>query len=358
MIWIRNCEKIVSKLKTVITTILVILSLWCAIFYSKECKNGIINGMSFCVSVLIPSLFIFMVIASYISDSTFADFLSRILKKPTLVILNLPPVCSSVILLSIIGGYPVGARCVANLYKNKSISKDVANKLSMMAVCSGPGFVINYVGCALLNSKQAGVILFISQFISYVFVMLVCSRLIKTKCDYVDIDDTKHKKTGLVDAVCDGCKSTVNMCAMVILFSALISICETVFKDFPVLLDYVCALLEVTYACNKLSHIYSLTALSFIVGFGGICVHFQIFSALKDVGINKGLFFLFRILQGISSAVATYILLILFNPVTEVFSTVEQTTATSSTTILGSIALIVTAVCFLNSMHYTKIIRR
>lgn len=358
MMWIKNGDKICEKLKTILEIVLILVSIWCAIFYSKECKEGIINGISFCTSVLIPSLFIFMVIAPYVANSNVNDVVAKILKNPMTKLFKLPPMSTGAILLSIIGGYPVGAGCVANLYSNKAINKAEAKKLSMIAFCSGPGFVINYVGCALLNSKQAGIILFVSQLVAYFTTMIVCCAVYKSEYDFNCKISYHNNKANIVNAVADGTKATVNMCAMVILFSALISICDCVFKDYQKLCDFVCALLEVTTACSRLKDAYSLVTLSFIIGFGGLCVHFQIFCALKDIGINKMLFFLFRIMQGITSAFATYILLILFNPVIEVFSTVNKTTATSSTTLLGSLMLIITAVCFLNSLHYTNLTRR
>ena len=357
MIWIKNKDIIIRYIKNSFSVFAVCVGIFCALTYSKECSDGIKKGIIFCTTVLVPALFIFMILAQYISNSAISGIICRIFDKLSQKLLRLPSICTNVLLLSLIGGYPVGARCISTLYKNHCISKDAASKLSMMAVCSGPGFVITFVGQALLSNKVSGMILFVSQCVSFFVICLICTVCIKDKGDSTTNIPNKNYST-FVDSVAEGCVATINMCAMVIFFCAVISICDSVFYNTPVLLDILCALLEVTSACERLSTRYPLYVTSFIIGFGGICVHCQIFSALKNIKIKKRTFFLFRILQGIISAFVTYILLMLINPHTEVFSTQSKVCFDNASTVWGSIALIFTAICFLNSIKYSKHIRR
>jgi hypothetical protein len=120
----------------------------------KECKNGIVNGLIICVSNLVPSLFLYMILASYISGSKISLYIGAILGKPVTKLLKLPKSSASAILLSLIGGYPVGAKCVANAYKNNLLTKSQAKKLSLITVCSGTGFTLNFVGLSLYNNKK------------------------------------------------------------------------------------------------------------------------------------------------------------------------------------------------------------
>lgn len=354
---IKKYDKTLNHLKKATSLLITVAAIFVAIAYSKECSQGIKNGLTFCFSVLIPSLFIFMIVAQYTANSKISTIIGIILQKPSQKILGLSGVCSGVLILSLIGGYPVGARCIASLYKNRSISKGTASKLSMMAVCSGPGFVLNFVGQAMLSNKSAGAILFASQVTSFIVLCFICSKVMKCDDTGAIIVPTKKYKT-FVESVNDGCVATINMCAMVLLFSAIIAVCDCIFKDNKSLSDLLCATLEVTTACKRLCTKAPLYVTSFIIGFGGICVHCQVFSALKDIGINKTLFFLFRILQGILAACTTYILLILINPHIEVFSTTKTVYYDNASTIWGSVALILTAICFVNSVKLSKHIRR
>lgn len=357
MLWIKNQDKIKKIISSFWSVVLTISCIFCAIKFSSECRDGIIRGLSFCVTILIPSLFIFMVIAQYVANSKTATILGKIFSPITTSLLKLPKESSSVLILSLIGGYPIGARCISSLYQNGSINEAQAKKLSLIAVNSGPGFVLNFVGSALLKNEKAGAILLFSQVIAFFIVALIVGRFYKIKDESIATRQSKNK-SNIVEAVESGCKATINMCAMVIAFSAVISVCDSVLKDFPTLCDAVACILEVTTACNRMCGKYPLHLISFAIGFSGICVHFQIYSALKSIRINKLLFFLIRILQGITASITTYILLILFPITSEVFSTVEKAQPSTTAPIWGCCALILTAVCFLNSLSNAKLKRR
>ena len=357
MIWIKNQENCKNKLKLLFKTALTVCVIICAVKFSPQCRDGIISGLSLCMTVLIPSLFVFMVIAQYVANNKVTFLFESLLYPVTTKLLKLPKESSAVILLSLIGGYPIGARCIATLYKSDLINEEQAKKLSLIAVSSGPGFVLNYIGSALLDNKQAGIILFASQIIAFLVVAVLIGRVYKIK-DENTLVLKKHTTSSIVDAVESGTKATANMCAMVIAFSALISVFDYLLCDYPVLCDAVSCILEVTTACNRISHKYPLYIISFAVGFSGLCVHFQIFSSLKGIRVNRFVFFLCRIIQGITASVATYILLIIFPLTDEVFSTVEIVKHSTSAPLWGCCALILTAVCFLNSLSKTKLKRR
>ena len=85
-----------------------------------------------------------------------------------------------------------------------------------------------------------------------------------------------------------------------------------------------------------------------MAGFGGICVHFQIFSVLGNLKINKITFFCYRIIQGILTAAFTYIGMLIFYDTKSVFSvgTVSGGSVYGGTALSG-IVLTELMVCFL-----------
>ena len=335
----------------------ILVLIYCAVTYSAQLTQGVKKGLVMCTTTLVPSLFVFLIISSYITSGRCADVLSVILDKPSKKLLKISGTNLCVLLISMIGGYPVGAICIKSLYKTQRISKAQAQKLSLMAVCSGVGFVTSFVGNTLLKNKTLTMILFISVVVSYVFVVFVCHLLIKVDSESNTIFQFQNN-SDIVKAVENGCKATMNMCAMVMLFSAVISVFGKIFSTHDVISDIICILLEVCTACETSVSNYPLYVTSFVIGFGGICVHFQIFSILKDIGVNKGLFFFVRIIQGITCAVTTYILLIFIEPKVSVFSTTTEIIPENSTTVWGSVALMLTAVCFLNSIKFSNNHRR
>lgn len=339
----------------VITTIIVMI--YCAVNYNTQLTQGVKNGLVMCTTNLIPSLFVFLVISSYITSGRCADAISRLLDTPSQKALKMSGTCVSVLLISMIGGYPVGAACIKTLYESKRISKEQAKKLSMMSVCSGVGFVTSYVANTLIKDRTITTIIFASVIISYIFVCIMCHIFIKTDCTSETIIPIQNN-IGVVKAVENACKATINMCAMVMLFSAIICVLNDILSSHSLMCDAICMLLEVCTACTISTSQYPLYITSFVIGFGGICVHFQIFSLLKEIEMNKLLFFLIRILQGIISATVTYILLIFIEPKVSVFSSTRDVVWGNSTTVWGSVALMLTAVCFLNSIKFSSNHRR
>ena len=347
-----------QKRKIIFTLLISVTAIFFAIHYSKECSNGIIKGLSFCIQVLLPSLFLYMVIASYIVRNGVADLICKPFGKLTGFLFKIPPVGLVPVTLSLIGGYPIGAKCINTMYEKNILTENQAEKCAYIAVAAGPGFLINYMGYALLNNKSAGNILLISQTTALIITGIIVSRIVK--CDTCSNKATRSygEKNIFVNSVKDGSTGALSMCAMVVVFSALIEITDSVIKN-ETLKDIICAFLEITTGCNRMCGKYPLYVVAFFVGFSGLCVHFQIFAALKFVNIKKIKFIAFRFISGIIMLAITYILLKVMPQYAATFSTVQDyKNAATSTTIWGASALLICAVCFLSSVNFSENKRR
>ena len=98
------------------------------------------------------------------------------------------------------------------------------------------------------------------------------------------------------------------ICAFVVLFSAFTEIFCSHITDENIQKPFL-ILTEVCNAVTAVSKDLPIEVVAFSAGFGGLCVHFQIFSALVDIKVNKLLFFFCRILQGFITALLTHCLL-------------------------------------------------
>lgn len=102
--------------------------------------------------------------------------------------------------------------------------------------------------------------------------------------------------------------SIFRVCALICVFSALLSVLQTYLGNSPIYYIF-SALLEIgngTSICASLFKVnpaLSLSLCAFACAWSGICVHFQIFSSLKSIKINKIYFVFFKLLQGILCAV-------------------------------------------------------
>ena len=348
----KRCFKWISQITGVV------FGIYLCLRYASECSRGILNGILFCIEVLVPSLFFFMALSAYIVKSGMMLPMTKPFDRLTKKLFGLPYPALAVILLAVIGGYPIGARCAAMMYEQGQLTADQAKKTVYTAVCAGPGFLINFVGRAMLGCPDVGVLLLTAQTFSLLIIGFIIGKLIKT------VDDTRvlhicggHEGSLITKAVADASKATFNMCAMVVLCSALIEILSVMSKS-PVVTDVLSAAVEITTGCCRMCGRYPLFIIAFFIGFGGISVHLQIFSGLDDLRISKGLFVLFRLMQGIITSGMTYILLMVFPIEISVFSTVDtELTAARSATLFGSAALVMCSLCFLGSITKIKLRR-
>ena len=85
-------------------------------------------------------------------------------------IFNVPGESATALLLGIISGYPIGAKMVCNLKKQKIISKIEAERLIAYTNNSSLLFILGSVGIALFSSHHIGIILLLSHLISCLLV--------------------------------------------------------------------------------------------------------------------------------------------------------------------------------------------
>ena len=123
------------------------------LIFSESCSKGALNGINLCLNVLVPSLFPFMAASSFIVKSGLAQKIGKPLSRITKALFGLSGSFAPVILLSMLGGYPVGAKGISELAKSGAVSQREAEKAALFAVCAGPGFIINFVGTSLYNNK-------------------------------------------------------------------------------------------------------------------------------------------------------------------------------------------------------------
>lgn len=340
--------KITLRSPAAFKLILIVLLGAAAVFFSKEVSGGINEGIYFCVSVLVPSVFPFMIISSLTAKINLG-FSGRKINKISNSLFGLSAKTVFTVLIGIIGGYPVAAKGISSLYKNGSISEKEAAKAAYIAVGAGPGFLITYVGVRLLNSYEAGAALLVSQITSVIIIGII-NRFIFGKGIYNSKKEISVEPSAFeifISSVKSAVYAIIEMCAIVCVFSAVIKVIEKYSGGN----DLVNILLEVSRACYFLSENGSIVPIAFAVGFGGICVHIQIFQALGTIRIKKWLFFLYRIIQGGITAALTYLICKVFNITIPVFSSIRgDFTLSLSGSVVGSSLLILTGICFLFSI--------
>ncbi|MEG1448858.1 MAG: hypothetical protein RSC41_05955, partial [Oscillospiraceae bacterium] len=189
--------------------------------YSNSISAGVKSGLIICGNIIIPSLFLFMVFTAFFQKSGGIFLVSKILSPLTRYVLGLDKSLGGVILLSLIGGYPVGGRLISSMVDEKQIPLNVAEKMLPFCVNAGPSFLITAVGVSMYQSFRFGVFLYISQITtSLLLLSLLCRRECRNICaknQSVTIGFSQCFTSSVSQTV----TTLMGLCGYIVLFSAL-----------------------------------------------------------------------------------------------------------------------------------------
>ncbi len=297
--------------------------------------EGIHNGLTLCATVILPSMFPFMVLSAFLVKSGLALRIGRVLEKPTRLLFGLPGCAATAILMSMIGGYPVGAKAVSELRESGELTEGQCSRMFCFCVNAGPAFLIFAVGANMLGSVKVGVILYASQLAASLLIGIGSRFFFKEKREAPacrpPVTRRRSAVDAFVDAVADTAKSMLTVCAFVALFAALLGglsrmgitgqaglFLSGLFEGLhlpPELARAVLpSILEVTSGCAAAASASgaAIVFVSAAAGWSGLSVHFQVLSLGLRHHISKSAFWLGRAVAAALAAVATALLLQVF----------------------------------------------
>ena len=361
-----NFKIIANKISIYIYLIATILFGFFLATNSKISINSVKEAGSICTETLIPSLFPFIFFSSFMINSGIFYLIGKIL-SPFSYIFFLPKEAISVVLLSVVGGFPVGAKGIKDLFDKKVIDNEQAERMLMFCVNSGPSFILGVIGASLIKNIRQSIIILISQIISSTLIGIFLGIRSRNKYKKIYINKCKNIKISIGDALVSSCESscmsTLNMCALVIIFNIFFSFLkkinilyflenliiklklgEELSKCFPIII------FEVTNSCVSISKLgNNLILFTFATSWAGLSVHSQIFSIINGIKVKYSKFLLFRILNSCISSLVTFSILKFKN--IQVNNNIE---ISKSSHFWGSLSLVIFCIYFLIDLNFFK----
>lgn len=296
--------------------ITVILSAFFLLYDAENFSRGVQNAMMLCYRSVIPSLYPFCVLCLFtvytgiFSNWKLCNFLSRIL-------FGLGGDVGSVSLMSLICGYPVGAKMIDGLYKDGKISKIGAQTLLMHCVNPGPAFLLTMIGKGIYGSEMLGGILLVSELSASVITARIHKRKITAAVIKSGGSNGQTVKEACIRAVNDSGESILKICFWVLLFGGV----SAVFQKSEYLMP-LSSILEVTIGVHFAKD-YSPYLVAFLIGFGGLSVQLQVISVARDYLKKPALLIFWKTVQGAVCAAVTWLLVSLIKPSLSVSNTVK-----------------------------------
>lgn len=332
----------------------VLFVLFCIIFmllrYPEASAKGASSGLELCLGTLVPTLYPFLVVSTLTTEINIPDRLLKLSDKVTMFLFKVDGICLGTVVLSMIGGMPVGCKMASELYLNGSISRSMARRLMLFCFCCGPAFTISSVGIFMLSSKEAGIVIYLSLILS-ALVVGILSRFFEEEDNiYSHKTPTCDNNTFsqcMVKAVSTGTASILGICSWVILFSCINELIKIIpLSDSAKL--FISCILEVTNGTKSSAGHLQLPLIAGIISFGGLCSHCQVMPYIIKVGMKYKYFLVSRIICGALSVIFCNLLLECFPVAYDVFSmgTLPSETA-SGLSVSLSVAMMFMAGLFL-----------
>ncbi len=265
--------------------------------HPSEAAAGAREGLLLCGQVIIPSLFPFAVLALFAAKSGLLRAVGRVCTPVSKMLFAVNGEVFGAVLLSCIGGYPVGARLLRELAAQKRLSERQAGLILCYAVNAGPAFVVLAVGAGILHSRQLGFLLLFSHLGATLLLGVGVGLFLRaTRQAIAPCEEAEARRPALsdafVEATADAASAVFGICAWVVLFStvqALLHAC-----GLPEALRSVCdATLEVTNAVLASRRHY--VRIAAILGWAGLCVHCQVLAASGQIRPRYAKFCAFRL---------------------------------------------------------------
>ena len=253
------------------------------IFDSELALEGAGSGIDLCIKTVIPSLFPFFVLSMLLTDSLSGRF-SGILQKLA-CFLGVPESGMAVLIPAILGGYPVGAKCVGDLYQKKQINRRDAERLLAFCSNAGPSFLFGMVS-GFFPDKKASWLLWFIHILSAVLTALILPA------NNMEPVRQAEKPTENTPILLSAAKAMVLVCCWVILFRTVIAFLQEWFLwMLPGWAQvFFMGMIELTNGCCELLLITDISLrfilCSCMLSFGGICVLLQTVSVTQGLSVG------------------------------------------------------------------------
>lgn len=273
-------------------------------------SEAVLSGLQVSASAILTSLFPFFVLSELWVRLGYAHRVGATLSPLIERLFHLPGNASSALLLGCIGGYPVGARTVAQLYETGQLSRRQAEQALLFCNNAGPAFVLGVMGAGVFRSVSAGLLLYGIHVFSALSIGVIFRPKEKVHSAIREAPSDEPFSQAVTTSIARGGETAIRVCTFVLFFSVLIGCLQSLLPDsfgISVLLGS----LELAGGAKILSALPCSPSLRFalaslLLGWGGLCVMMQSLSLLQAVGLDGKNLFVGKLLHGILSAVLAY----------------------------------------------------
>jgi len=231
--------------------------------------------------------------------------------------------------MTLISGYPIGAKIVSDLYQSGQINELEAKSVISLSSTSGPIFVIGSVGAKMLNNTTLGLLIFICHILGCLITAILFTRrkLLPNK-NTTQINKTSESNNLLNSATTGTISAILTVAVYVSIFYMfidmaydlkLLSFISNIFEHILLTIGInpnlgvgiSSGLIEMTRGCKEIASLNndfaSLVCCSGLISFGGLSIILQSLTLLSGTKIKPLYFVLLKTVQAIITMVIAVI---------------------------------------------------
>lgn len=261
--------------------------------YMQQTFAGISAWAFNVLPCVLPFIFFTKVLSSLGSVERFSGLFSR----PMKYLFNTPAVSSYVFLMSIISGYPVGAKMTADLYASGKLTRSEAFRMTSFCSTSGPMFIIGAVGANMLGGAPYGYIIFLAHALGAFINGFFYRKLTVKEVSKNHQTTAPSTPNDIGNMVIDSALSIISVGTIIAVFFVVIQSISPILNLLPPPLGAIIAgIIEITRGCmdiaTSMPTILAIIAATFVISFGGISTMLQSLTMLNKLKMPVWLFLL------------------------------------------------------------------
>lgn len=281
---------------------------------SRRYQGAVMDGISLWAAAVLPALFPYLIITTFVSSLKITGDIANALSPVTKKLFNVSGVGGYALFISLMSGYPVGAKTVSDLKIRGALTGAESVRASALCSSSSPMFLIGSIGNLTFNSPLFGLLLFITHVISVITVGFVFSFYRRKErpaaCTVSFINSSDNL---LYDGVYSAVMAVLVVGGIITVFylltemlagigvlGAISGLLNTVIHDGNLADGIATGIFECTKGLKIIAaggiSLLTLPISAAICGFGGISVIMQSIAYLNKAKIKTAPFFLSKIL--------------------------------------------------------------
>lgn len=252
---------------------------------APDAAAGIKEGLALCMQVVVPALFPFIFLSILLNSALIGRKIPFL--QPLCRLCGIPDGCEGLLLIGMIGGYPVGAQNIHLAYQCGTLHRNTANRLLGFFNNAGPAFIFGMLSPLFTNPGAPWLL-----WLLHMGCALVVGFLLPGKA-HSATPRQKLPPLTVTAALEKSLKAIAMICGWVILFRAfLYMLNQWILQKLPVVLQALfTGFLELTNGCCLLSRIPNecerFIVAAVLLAQGGLCITMQTASAIGELSLES-----------------------------------------------------------------------